>query len=1004
MRPTAATRWNTTRQLFIAFIAVIVLSVFLVFSLSDPARGSDAADDVGLWDPTTGQWHLREANGEVRSFYFGRPGDVPILGDWDCNGTDTAGMFRPSNGFAYLTNENATSVAEVSFFFGQVGDTPIVGDWNGNGCDTLGVYRDGEVLLRDTLSTGPADTRFYFGKPGDRPFIGDFNGDGISTVGLHRIASGLVYFRNSLDTGPAHFQFFYGQTGDHIIAGDWNHDGTDTIGIFRPGQARFYLSNSNLEQPADLVFDFGKPPWLPVAGRLFQVVPPPPPPPPPPTPAGDGPVLYRVNAGGEAIAATDGGPDWSGDTPAKPSVYTNASAALSSTANWNVATVDNSIEASVPSDIFASERWDQPAGHEMLWRFPVEQGSLVQVNLYFSSGFDPVGNPGERVFNIHGDRNLVTKAFDIVGSAGHRIGTRRSYYAYAEDGGVDIWFEHVINNPQLNGIEIIQQSGTDVTFEGPGPAIENGDFLRYGLGELARFRPPDSWIAEVGSGAFSIRPDAHDPVFRLVENLTIRGAGPGLSTLIGGNVAGPAVAGANGARLENLTVQVGKSSGARGILNRATSAVFENVTVNAGGANAEAITNIDSAGSFENVIVHAPAFVGAAVINNVGGAPHFRNLTVAADGDRDITAIRNEASRPTFDSASISVSSSARTAHGMVNLSGSVVSGSDVAIRASMVDPAFPVSVFNGIFSLDSVNDFSRLTVNGTGQHLTEIGIWSVGGDVVLDSSDIGLVGGEGEGVGLQIESGTASMTATNIAVAGDGVGVSATGSDIVMETTSIGTGTDSASDSTGIRITNGFLTATDASVDSRGTASGVAVSLDSAQANLVGGSYRATSTSSAQGLFVTSGRLNLASTDVSASAISPIALVVVDSSLDVIETVLTARDGAEGTVLHNRASDIRIEASTLVVNAGGGRATGIENVGSNLRPAPADPVGAIRVLTSTITAATHMVLNLPGVETVLESSTLAGGNITDPYSQVFCTNVTDENSVFYPTSCPPND
>ena len=35
------------------------------------------------------------------SFGVGRAGDVPVLGDWNCDGTDTLALYRPSTGEVY---------------------------------------------------------------------------------------------------------------------------------------------------------------------------------------------------------------------------------------------------------------------------------------------------------------------------------------------------------------------------------------------------------------------------------------------------------------------------------------------------------------------------------------------------------------------------------------------------------------------------------------------------------------------------------------------------------------------------------------------------------------------------------------------------------------------------------------------------------------------------------------------------------------------------------------
>ncbi|MBT8200187.1 MAG: PQQ-dependent sugar dehydrogenase [Acidimicrobiia bacterium] len=230
---------------------------------------SEATDSPALFDPTSGRWQVTDVYGSTRHFYYGNPGDLPLLGDWDCDGFDTPGMFRPSNGFVYITNRAQTGVADREFFYGQGGDIPIVGDWNNNGCDTLAIYRSGEVFVRNSLGTGVADYSYFFGDNGDRPFAGDFDGDGVTSVGLYRETTGFVYFRDLLTSGKAEQSFFYGIPSDKIIAGDYDGDRKETVGIFRPLESRFYLSNVNAQRAADLMIDIdGASGWIPTVGLL----------------------------------------------------------------------------------------------------------------------------------------------------------------------------------------------------------------------------------------------------------------------------------------------------------------------------------------------------------------------------------------------------------------------------------------------------------------------------------------------------------------------------------------------------------------------------------------------------------------------------------------------------------------------------------------------------------------------------------------------------------------
>ncbi len=234
------------------------------------------ADTVGLVNPATGEWQLLNEAGALTSFFFGNPGDVPVMGDWDCDGVDTPGLFRTSDAFAYLRNSNTQGIADIRFFFGNPSDIPLAGDFDGDCFDTLSIYRPSEQrfyivneLGANNGGLGPADFSFVFGNPGDKPFVGDFDGDGIDEVGLHRESTGFVYYRNTLDTGIADNEFFFGDPGDRFVAGDWGVvDRVATPGLFRPSDTTFYFRHTNNQGNADSDLFFGQPSWLPVSGAF----------------------------------------------------------------------------------------------------------------------------------------------------------------------------------------------------------------------------------------------------------------------------------------------------------------------------------------------------------------------------------------------------------------------------------------------------------------------------------------------------------------------------------------------------------------------------------------------------------------------------------------------------------------------------------------------------------------------------------------------------------------
>ena len=180
----------------------------------------DGQKTLGLYRRSDGYVYLRNSNTQGVAnitFYFGNPGDIPLAGDFDGDGYDTVSIYRPSEQRFYIINKlgadgGGLGAAEFSFQFGAPGDVPFVGDFDGNGTDTVGVYRPstGQTFIKNTLADGPADLAFVFGNPGDKIVAGDWNGDGRDTVAVYRPTTGVFYVKNSNTTGAADAAFDVG--------------------------------------------------------------------------------------------------------------------------------------------------------------------------------------------------------------------------------------------------------------------------------------------------------------------------------------------------------------------------------------------------------------------------------------------------------------------------------------------------------------------------------------------------------------------------------------------------------------------------------------------------------------------------------------------------------------------------------------------------------------------------------------------------------------------------
>ncbi|MEZ5175724.1 MAG: L,D-transpeptidase [Acidimicrobiia bacterium] len=279
------------RSILRSFVVLACLAAFMVVGLA----AANASDDVGLVDRETGLWYLRDADtGETTSFYYGNPADIPFVGDWDCDGIATPGLYRQSDGFVYLRNTNTQGVADVLFFFGDPNDIPIAGDFDGDGCDTVSIYRSSESRVyiineigADGKGLGSAEFFYDFGNPGDVPVVGDPDGDGVDTVHMFRPSTNRLYLNNALAHGSNGVITVPDRTAPLI--GDW--PGADPVATFGSNPAEFIV-------PGTGTFEYGSPDMAPVASD-FGALPggdPPPPVPPPYPDVGSGKRIIYSNS------------------------------------------------------------------------------------------------------------------------------------------------------------------------------------------------------------------------------------------------------------------------------------------------------------------------------------------------------------------------------------------------------------------------------------------------------------------------------------------------------------------------------------------------------------------------------------------------------------------------------------------------------------------------------------------------------------------------------------
>ncbi len=212
----------------------------------------DGIDTPGVFRPNGAVWILSDSTtgaGPLITFSWGNTGDLPLVGDWDSVKGDTVGLLRPDpaggpNTVFLGTALRVNGGSPAGFTYGNLGDRPISGDWDASGTDTIGVYRpagaDGPpdfIEISQNATLPATTTTLPFGDLGDVPFTGDWNGDGSDTPGVFRGLGSAgrwgMKVNNVRGDGSAD-GFGFGISTDTPVVGDWDGNGTDTPGLVRP--------------------------------------------------------------------------------------------------------------------------------------------------------------------------------------------------------------------------------------------------------------------------------------------------------------------------------------------------------------------------------------------------------------------------------------------------------------------------------------------------------------------------------------------------------------------------------------------------------------------------------------------------------------------------------------------------------------------------------------------------------------------------------------------------
>jgi len=183
----------------------------------------DTISDLALYQ--NGSWRISLFNDAVVSLQatFGTAGDVPMAADVNGDGKPDLVIYRPSTGFWSVNYQKNGAydgaVDRTSAFGGMPNDIPVMGDFDGNGTIDRAIYRNGSWLIDlDWIGT-TAWTCAFGGLAGDVPVVADVDGDGVADLGIFR--AGTWYFDTNCDGTPDRV-FSFGAVGDRPFTGSFN--------------------------------------------------------------------------------------------------------------------------------------------------------------------------------------------------------------------------------------------------------------------------------------------------------------------------------------------------------------------------------------------------------------------------------------------------------------------------------------------------------------------------------------------------------------------------------------------------------------------------------------------------------------------------------------------------------------------------------------------------------------------------------------------------------------
>lgn len=159
-------------------------------------------------------------------------------------------------------------------------------------------------------------------------------------------------------------------------------------------------------------------------------------------------VLYRVNAGATKEYADSTGAKWAADKEYVAGGKYGAAGGKPLTR-----TTLKEVQGTKEQGIYLTERYDMTA-----YTFEVPNGKYA-VRLHFAETYEGITAAGQRVFSVKIQGQVVLKDLDVMKEAGGfgKALVKEMRGVEVKDGKLTVEFVKQVQNPEVNGIEILAE-------------------------------------------------------------------------------------------------------------------------------------------------------------------------------------------------------------------------------------------------------------------------------------------------------------------------------------------------------------------------------------------------------------------------------------------------------------------------------------------------------------------------------------------------------------------